>query len=193
MALLKNLWTKKRKSIYSDCRQWSWRHPFLKNRVRQTAPGQGRLTISGIALTDYKIHYFKTWAKSKAILVSHCLTRVGYAFNVYESWIINKWSEKQKSVIDYCKTTDMTCFPVQMCMQPTSLVDISTCSYACIKSLKDDGMRFVDDYITVMIYIAFSELVEYQTHNISNHYEITGLIQILNTVGWKLFRGDAQI
>ena len=50
-------------------------------------------------------------------------------------------------------------------------------------TLKDDGMRFVDDYITVMIYIAFSELVEYQTHNISNHYEITGLIQILNTVG----------
>ena len=91
--------------------------------------------------------------------------------------------QKQKSVIDSCKTTDMTCFPVQMCMQPTSLVDISTCSYACIKSLKDDGMRFVDDYITVMIYIAFSELVEYQTHNISNHYEITGLIQILNTVG----------
>lgn len=79
----------------------------------------------------------------------------------------------------------MTCFPVQMCMQPTSLVDISTCSYACIaiKSMKDDGMRFVDDYITVMIYIAFSELLEYQTHNISNHYEITGLIQILNTVG----------
>lgn len=73
----------------------------------------------------------------------------------------------------------MTCFPVQMCMQPTSLVDISTCSYACIKSLKDDGMRFVDDYT----YIAFSELVEYQTHNISNHYEITGLTQILNTVG----------
>ena len=61
------------------------KHPFLKNRVRQTAPGQGRLTISGIALTDYKILYFKTWAKSKAILVSHCLTRVGYAFNVYES------------------------------------------------------------------------------------------------------------
>ena len=174
-------WTKKRKSIYSDCRQWSWRHPFLKNRVRQTAPGQGRLTISGIALTDYKIHYFKTWAKSKAILVSHCLTRVGYAFNVYVSWIKTNGPETKK------------CNWLQMCMQPTSLVDISTCSYACIKSLKDDGMRFVDDYTTVMIYIAFSELVEYQTHNISNHYEMIGLIQILNTVGWKLFRGDAQI
>ena len=57
-------------------------------------------------------------------------------------------------------------FPVQMCMQPTSLVDISTCSYACIKSLKDDGMRFADDYITVMIYIAFSELVDTR-HTIS--------------------------
>ena len=49
--------------------------------------------------------------------------------------------------------------------------------------MKDNGMRFVDDYTTVMIYIAFSELVEYQTHNISNHYEMIGLIQILNTVG----------
>lgn len=29
--------------------------------------------------------------------------------------------------------------------------------------MKDDGMRFVDDYTSVMIYIAFSELVEYQT------------------------------
>ena len=78
--------------------------------------------------------------------------------------------QKQKSVIDYCKTTDMTCFPVQMCMQPTSLAEISTCSYAYIKSMKDDGMRFVDDYTTAVIYIAFSELVECQTHNISNHY-----------------------
>jgi len=70
-------------------------------------------------------------------------------------------------------------------MQPTSLADISTNMLACVHKVHEgNGMRFVDDYTTVMIYIAFSGLVEYQTHNISNHYEIAGLlVQILNTVG----------
>lgn len=48
--------------------------------------------------------------------------------------------QKQKSVIDYCKTTDMTCFAVQLhlCMQPTSLADISTNMLVCVRERRSN-------------------------------------------------------
>ena len=45
--------------------------------------------------------------------------------------------QRQKGVIDYCKTTDMKCFPVQWCMQPTFLADISTNMLACVQKVHE--------------------------------------------------------